>query len=537
MLDKLEAVLRLSATGEWSVVFGDLPEAAVLTDLAAMAKARPAARKLSGGMAIAMPMSAGRWTIWLLSVVPPVSELAAIMSRLQELTSGLDRLEPTAAAAPTLTGPTADAGQTSDALSRLRKALPGASRPKIAILVSALLEQLVDSGVILGGAVIAYREDRQKKLWLSDARYRGHRKEIGMVAAAARGEAPLATIVEADSGGDDWLEASILARQFDADSVALVLPERSASGYGVIAFGAKDLSALQLVSDLCAIVAPIRSRKLQRRRQIRFAVAAAVIGALAVWLALPAPVTVSTTGETVAADMSIVALPAAAFLKRVHVSTGQVIGKGQLVAEFDSPELQEALAEERLNATVETLSAQAALAENRYSDYQLSTERLAIVNTRISQIQDRIAALRVVAPVDGRIVEAVSDSITGAYFQTGQQIVAIQTSDAINMRLRVSRMDANLVRPDMAGRVYLRGLAERSFALTVLSPATVREDPQTRTETVEAMAEVIAPQGVIVGMSGFARLDGPTAPRIVGLGRYAMEFLREETWTILGLKF
>jgi hypothetical protein len=106
----------------------------------------------------------------------------------------------------------------------------------------------------------------------------------------------------------------------------------------------------------------------------------------------------------------------------------------------------------------------------------------------------------------------------------------------MQVQVELSRMDARLVTVGMSGTAYFRGLSARSFAVEILGPPSTVTQPQTGQSSIQTMASISAPEGVIVGMTGFLRLEGPTAPRIVGLGRYVTEFIREKAWTYLGLQ-
>ncbi|MFM2390000.1 MAG: hypothetical protein RLZZ437_1555 [Pseudomonadota bacterium] len=548
MLGKLDAVYMFAQPDVWSVVFGPVPEAAQKAELAKTAQERPAARKINNAMVITVPLASGRWMLWLLSEIPPVNELAAVMARLQDLSRGLDRLQPHLAAMPESHAALATDGgvqgaKTEDRLAglmgRLRVGLGDARYPKQTVAIGALLDLLVEEGIVNGGAVIEFTAKGVARHWLSDNRYRSHAAELRLVAQSLRDTEPRSVVVPAVGEDAKDLEAALLARQFDATSLAFVVPAADVQGYGICAFGAKDdaVPLLQAAVDMASMIVGLRSPASVRRLWLRRGVLAAVLGATAIWLALPAPLAITASGEAAAADQALVTVPSDAFLKKVHVRAGDAVSNGSLIAELDSPSLQNMLAEERLNATVEALNGQAALAENRYADYQISVERLAIIETRIAQISDRIAALRIVAMADGRVIEALPDNVTGAFVRTGDRVAAIQTTDAMRMTLSFARMDARLITPGMTGEVYFRGLAGRTYALRILTPATVRKDPQGQFDIIEAVAEVEAPEGVIAGMTGVATLDGPDGPRIVSYGRYAYEFIRKGAWTYLGLKF
>lgn len=535
MLDRLASVLRLSGQDEVQPILGSLPDAASMVTLREMAQARPAARRIGKGLAISVPLGGSVWHIWILDYVPAVSELAGIMSRVQELSAGIHGLRAPVATAPAL--PAAGPG----VLARLNARMKSTGRAKPEALARMLLDDLVEQGHAAGGAVVLWQGAKANKVWVSDQRFRKSTDEIAAVMGALRQPTDRQLAIAANAPEGEVVEAAVLARQYDAPGLAIVAPAIGASGFGILAFGSaqSDLPALAQAQQILQFSAPPRAVDAQRRRRTRQIMLGLAFLALAVYLAQPAPLVVTVTGTTMGAEVTVAALPSDAYLRKMHVRVGDQVTQGALLAEFYSPALQEAQAEELLNASIEQLNGQSALAENNYAAYQISTQRLEIAQTRLAQIAERQARLQVLAPATGRVISAMPDSLTGNYAPTGEEVAAIQTSSAMRMRLETTRMDARLIGADMRGQVYFRGLTGEAYGLRVLTPAMLRVDAQTGAEHVEALAEI--DQGdtarLIVGMAGFARLEGPEAPRIVGVTRYVTEFIRVKAWTYLGLRF
>jgi Barrel-sandwich domain of CusB or HlyD membrane-fusion len=539
MLNKLTTVLLYDSARGWSPIVGELPAASKLTAFVAMAQDRPSARKLDKGMVISVPVRPSQWHYWLLDEVPPVSELADLLTRLQRLSSGFADVAPEPA--NTLTAP-----KVAHVDSGVLQGLANRSKTKGATLsrdVTAKLglQHLVETGLAERAVLFRTHAGKVRKVWLSDQRLSNLLDQIKLLATARAGTEASAAIVPANTTVADDLEPALLARQSGQESLALILPPAQSSGYGLIAFGAKDeaLPALKDLPDLMMVVAPPKPPIGRARRILRWAVPLAAVLALGVWLAQPAPVILNATGVTIAAEATIAALPEDAFLQSVAVRVGDTVEAGDLLATFTSPRLQEAQSEEQLNVSVEQMNAQAALAENKYGAYQLSTQRAEIAQARLDQLREREAGLTLKAPVAGRVIEAIPSAVTGSFLTTGTPVATIQTSSGFLMSLNLSRMDAWLVKTGMTGQVYFRGLSSKAYVIRIVSPAAVVVDPQSGAESVEALAEVTSPdQGqIIVGLSGYARLDGPVEPRISGYGRYISEFIKVRLWTYLGLHF
>ena len=534
MLDKLSAVLHLTATDDWTSVMGEVPDGKGLATLKEMAQERPAARKFAGGMAVTVPLGAAGWHFWILSGVLGVTELPAVMARLQDLSRGISGLEGSdagsSASAP-------DGDQTADVIAKVVARLGDTQNVKPKALAPLILDSLIELGQAESGAVLKWSGRRKPKVWISDERLYGKSDELSSVCLAMQTAEPEHRRVTVDDAEDDVLEIALLARGLDSKSAVVVLPPKSEQGYGLIAFGGSTMEIAPLLAtvDMMRFKFPpskIIGKPMRTLRRIGFLAAMVATG---FYLAQPTSTILTTVGTTIAADVTSVTLPSDAYLARMHVRVGDSVEAGDIIGEFTSRSIEDAIAEERLNASVENLTAQAALADNDYATFQLANQRLEIAQERITQLTERQAELTVAAPTAGRVISAMSDSVSGLFGSTGQEIAQLQTSEAMRVQMELSRMDARLVGNGMTGTAYFRGLSQRSFDVAVDAQPAVYTNPETGENRIETKARVADPDGLIVGMTGFMRLNGPDAPRYKVWSRHVSEFIREKSWTYLGL--
>lgn len=534
MLDKLSAVLNLSAEGDWSSIMGDVPSAEGLATLAPMAQQRPAARKFAGGIAITVPLTTGGWHFWLLSAVIGVSELPGAMARLQDLSKGIAGLN---VARTPATIPASSLDGTAALIAKVAARTESAKTIKPKALAPLLLDSLIEQGLMESGAVVKWTGRRRPKVWLSDERLYSKTDEILAICRAMQDTTPQQRLIAADDADEDTVEMAVLTRSLNNKAAAVVLPPQGKRGYGIICFGNANLDIRPLAAavDLLHLKFPVARTQPKPMRIVRRLATAAALAGGVYFLAQPAPTILTAVGTTVAADVTVVTLPSDAYLTRMHVRVGDTVAAGDVLGEFSSRTLEDAIAEERLNASVEQLTAQAAMAENNYGTFQLANQRLEIAQTRIDQLVARKAALNVVAPTDGHVIFAMSDTVSGLFAQTGREVVQLQTSPDMQVRLELSRMDARLIKPGMDGTAYFRGLSQKSFDVAIAAQPAAVTDPETGETRIESKADVASADGLIVGMTGFLRLNGPDAPRYVSYSRYVAEFVREKSWTYLGL--
>lgn len=525
MLDHVDHIYLATPDARDVSILGVLPSEDVREGLADMRQHRPAARRTDKGFAASVPLAGGAWCIWLLAVVPPVTELPRLLTRMAELSRSF--------APPPLAPPPALA-----VLEPALADLPPRRRRNGKVLSARLSAWLVERTGCAAVMVIPVRQGRVLGGWPSDdklARIAGQLRAL--MAAHAAPHTPPRLIVAASTDPSD-LEATVLLGNLAAQRLLIVPPPQEA-GYGLIlldprADAATD-PALAVAASVLQYSRPLTvAPAVSQGRKALVAVAAA---ALLLWLAWPAPTWLTVTGQSVPDETVTIALPSDATLQRMSVRVGMQVKAGDPVAQLFSAQLEERRAQEKLSIKVEELSAQSAMAQNDYGAFQLAEQRRQIAATRLQQIEARIADLTVAAPASGLVVAALPDSNTGAALPTGTQLAQVQTRPAFLVRLNPARVDARLLVPGQTGKIYFRGLADTTYDLTLVTPPVDTPDPATGSAKLEAFARITsADDGRLMGgLAGYARIAGPQQMRALSLGRYVGEFFRIKAWTYLGL--
>ena len=293
----------------------------------------------------------------------------------------------------------------------------------------------------------------------------------------------------------------------------------------------RDMIALSL-RDRTRAPAPMALR-------LRRMAALALAGALVAYLAWPAPRVITATGLAQPAEAVSVALHFDAFLNAMHVAVGQEVAEGELLADFLAPDLEERRSETALQIAVEEVAAQSALAQNDYGAFVLAEQRIAAQQRRLDNLEARLDRLGLRAPVDGVVVDAMGRGTSGAFVPTGEQVVLIQEDARFALTLTVLRVDAPMIEAGQRGEVYFRGISGESFDFRLTTPVMIERNPDTGEErlTARAVIEDEDQSRLLAGLSGYARLEAGTAPRGLSFARYAIEYVKVQAWTYLGLRW
>ena len=178
-----------------------------------------------------------------------------------------------------------------------------------------------------------------------------------------------------------------------AKQAHIILPKTTERAIAVIAVDLSDQNAA-ILNDAIGLLSFLNPNDVKRARNIRrwFRGIGGVVLASAIgYLAVPSPVYVSNFAIAEASRPTTLALAFPAFLSQSYVQPGQDIKAGDLLVELNSPQIETAVAEQRVSINLERINAQEALETGNISDLQLAERRAQISELRLSQLEDQLA--------------------------------------------------------------------------------------------------------------------------------------------------
>ena len=529
MLEHLSAVLHLpSGDAPPEPVFGALPAEVTVAALLAMRGGKPSARKEGGKLVIVVPV-AEAWRAWVFDHVPPVTELAGLIERVE----GLTRAMPSSAA---------PAAEKLRAVPVLLERFARAGRLRRKGVLQSLVDGIAETEAARAAIAFPVGRRRLGRMTYSDRTLAPRGDELRALARQARAAGTSPLIARAGDLEEDALDAALLAKAFEADTVAIDLPPLNAKGYGLALIDPAPGAEAEMGALRDMVSLSLRDRtKAPAPMALRFRRMAALAGfaALVAYLAWPAPRVVTATGLSQPAEAVSVALHFDAFLAGMRVAVGQEVAEGDLLADFLAPDLEERRSETALQIAVEEVAAQSALAQNDYGAFVLAEQRIAAQQRRLDNLEARLERLGLRAPVSGTVVDAMGRGTSGAFIPTGQQVALIQEDARFALTLNVLRVDAPMISEGQRGEVYFRGISGESFDFRVTTPVMIERNPDTGEErlTARAVIETEDQSRLLAGLSGYARLEAGTAPRGLSFARYAIEYVKVKAWTLLGLRW
>jgi len=230
----------------------------------------------------------------------------------------------------------------------------------------------------------------------------------------------------------------------------------------------------------------------------------------------------------------VIAAPFNSFIDKAPARAGDVVSKGQLLAQLDDRDL-------RLER-IKWLSDRARL-QKQSQDSRARRQRaeVTILESQIAQsvaelqlVENRLARTRLTAPFDGLVVSGDLSQRLGGAVQQGEVLFEIAPLQAYRLILQVDESRIADVKLGQEGQLVLTALPDQHFPFLVEKITPVASAAEGRnTFRVEAGLQKGAPQ-LRPGMEGIGKIYIDERPLISIWSRNLREWLALQYWHWLG---
>lgn len=177
---------------------------------------------------------------------------------------------------------------------------------------------------------------------------------------------------------------------------------------------------------------------------------------------------------------------ASGFLSKIHVSDGQPVRAGDVLATLENRELTTRLSEQLLTLRQNAIRRNVAMERSEPGLVQVLAKRAESIADQIRQLETQAAGLTVLAPHDGTVVARNLDQAAGRYIEEGQILMAVAAPDDQEIVAMVSHRSVDEVRSLVDSRVSVRA-ADRQTVDTRFRRIEPRASDQL---AIEAMAAI-----------------------------------------------
>ena len=183
------------------------------------------------------------------------------------------------------------------------------------------------------------------------------------------------------------------------------------------------------------------------------------------------------------------------FVREVRVRCGEAVCAGQVIAVTANDELESEMADLELAVQQSQLALRSCQAKQDAAGYQAEREKLEDLQHRLAQRRQQVDRLVVRAPAAGRIVTRQPESLAGRYLRAGDEIVAIGSEQAKELRVSVAQDDVARFLPRVGQPLAARiGEATIASRLSRVEPRASLTPPHPALSAAEGGPLAVRPQ-------------------------------------------
>ena len=181
---------------------------------------------------------------------------------------------------------------------------------------------------------------------------------------------------------------------------------------------------------------------------------AAILWVSLAWMPWPTSITAPAIVEYT--DLSIVRSRVDGFVEKIHVRDGQHVEAGELLLELNNDQLQMELRQLESSVSQAASLHRSALNEHDAAQAQVALSNQQALLERLAEIRQQCDHLRVLAPVDGRVVARNLRNLIGTYVNEGDELMAVGDERRKELLISVAQEQADEVLPRLGQITHFR---------------------------------------------------------------------------------
>lgn len=272
-----------------------------------------------------------------------------------------------------------------------------------------------------------------------------------------------------------------------------------------------------------------------RERALRWSVLA-FFGIVSFGIGLPLPYQVTANARLEGAVQRVMSAPQDGYLREVHVSAGDVVKAGQVLAEMADDDLQNTRRARLAEANQHENAFAEAFARGDRAQAIMAQAKLSEAKAQLALVEQQIARLKITAPFDGVVIAGDLRQQLGAPLKRGESLLTLAPGLDWRVVLEVDERDIASLNTGQMARLRLAAMPDQPIGLMLN-----RVTPVAKTTPSGVLYEIEAvptgagagARGLRPGLQGVARIDMPARPLLWRMADRAWQWIRMQVWTFL----
>lgn len=246
---------------------------------------------------------------------------------------------------------------------------------------------------------------------------------------------------------------------------------------------------------------------------------------------IPMPHRLDASARVEGAQQRVLSAPQDGYLRQLHVRPGDVVKKGQVLAQMSDEDLRQQERSRQADLVQHENAFIDAFTRGERAQAALAQARAAEARAQLALVTQQLARTRITAPFDGVVIAGDLSQRLGAPLQRSEALFTLSPMSGWRVVLEVDERQIAQVAAGQGASLLLTALPQHPVDLRV-----VRVTPVARTVEGRQRYEVLAdplspPPGWRPGMQGVAKIDLPAEPLGWRWAREGWRKLRWATWT------
>jgi RND family efflux transporter MFP subunit len=287
---------------------------------------------------------------------------------------------------------------------------------------------------------------------------------------------------------------------------------------------------------LIGVLEPLIQKKQLFMRQQNARTVLGIGAAVVAFALIVIPLPMRVTGDAVVAPLATAQIQATvpAVVEKVYVREGQIVKKGQILADLEDWDYRAALAEAESKYRVALAQANSAQASNDSTEAAMRRYDADYWASEVARGKERLERTHLRAPFDGVVVGADVETYTGKYLAEGDKFCEVVDPSRARVDVEIDEDDLPLLQTQQPVTVKVDGYPLKSFGGTLanVSPTSIATDDG---RVFLGRVDVQNGNGLLRGgMRGRAKVKVGWRPSGYVLFRSVGHWVWSKVWSLFG---
>jgi len=249
---------------------------------------------------------------------------------------------------------------------------------------------------------------------------------------------------------------------------------------------------------------------------------------------LPVQSTVLANAEISPSERHLISASSSGFVEAVHVRSGDIVEKDQLLLTLDKRELALKVARNQVDVDRLNTELRGAMADHDRKAMAITQASLDSARAELSLAEIELERAEIRAPSAGFVLGDVISQASGAPINRGDALLEIAPASGHEVHLFVDEADVHAVHLGRGGELALKSSPSESIRFTVTEIRPIAESSNGKTRFRVVASPVENTQLILPGQTGIAHIEAEKHSALHVMSKRVTRWFSERWWVLFG---